>query len=134
VRRLIAGLLLLPALAVSTLAGPGKDKVFCGEEFASVEGLEAIIKSKPGIKVLASDASVVSYSDPTTSFIWNFATKANEAFPYVACRRLDKVDGAFRVVTDISCGAEKAACDRLAAAYNELDQKMRDAVEKEHKR
>jgi hypothetical protein len=80
VRSLIGGLLLLPALAVSTLAGPGNGKMFCGEEFASVEGLEAIIKSKPGVKVLPSDASVVSYTDPTTSFIWNFATEANEFF------------------------------------------------------
>jgi hypothetical protein len=134
VRSLIGGLLLLPALAISASAGAGSGRVFCGEDFVSVEGLEAVIKSKPGIKLLQSDASVVSYSDPATNFIWNFATKANEAFPYVACRRLVKDGGAFRVVTDISCGAEKAACDRLPASYNELDRQMREAVEKEHKR
>jgi hypothetical protein len=133
VRGLIGGSLLLPFLAGTALAGGGEG-TFCGEEFKSVEALEALIQAKPGIKVLASDPSVVSYSDPATSYIWNFATKANEAFPHVACRRLVEVDGAFQVVTEISCGAEKAACDRLAAAYNELDRKMREAVEKEHKR
>jgi hypothetical protein len=96
--------------------------------------LEATIKAKPGIEVLPSDATVVSYSDPATSFIWNFAADTNEAFPHVACRRLVEVDGAYRVVTEISCGAEKAACDRLAESYNALDRKMREAVEKEHKR
>jgi len=133
VRGLIGGSLLLPFLAGLALAGGGEG-TFCGEEFKSVEALEALIQAKPGIKVLASDPSVVSYSDPATSYIWNFATKANEAFPHVACRRLVEVDGAFQVVTEISCGAEKAACDRLAAAYNELDRKMREAVEKDHKR
>ena len=127
-------MLLLALTAVSASAGPGGGQVFCGEAFESVEALETIIKSKPGIKVLVSNASAVSYSDPATNIIWNFARKANEAFPYVACRKLVKVDGAFNIVTDISCGAEKEACDRLPAAYNELDQKMRDAVEKEHKR
>jgi hypothetical protein len=108
--------------------------MFCGEEFESVQALEALIRAKPGIKVLQSDPSVVSYSDPATNYIWNFATKTHEAFPHVACRRLVEVDGAFQVVTEISCGADKAACDRLAAAYGELDRKMREAVEKEHKR
>jgi hypothetical protein len=134
VRSLIGSLLLLSSIAAPASAGPGTGEVFCGEEFQSVEALEAIIKSKPGIKVLASDASVVSYSDPATNFVWNFATETNEAFPHVACRRLVQVDGAFRVVTEISCGAEKAACDRLVAAYNDLDRQMREAVEKEHER
>jgi hypothetical protein len=130
-RGLIGGLLLLPALAVS--ASAGSDKLFCGEEFKSVEALEALIRAKPGLKVLQSEPSVVSYSDPATSYVWNFATRANAAFPYVACRRLVAADGAYQVVTEISCGAEKAACDRLAAAYKELDRQMREAVEKEHK-
>ena len=91
-RGLIGGSLLLPMLAGSALAG-ASDGTFCGEEFKSVETLEALIQAKPGIKVLPSDPSVVSYSDPATNYIWNFATKANEAFPYVACRRLAEVDG-----------------------------------------
>jgi hypothetical protein len=128
-RCLMGGCLLAPALAVSAAAGD----VLCGEKFTSAEALEAVIKAKPGVEVLASDASVVSYSDPATNFIWNFATRGNEAFPSVACRRLVKVGGAFNVLTDISCGAEKAACDRLAASYNELDRRMRESVEKEHR-
>jgi hypothetical protein len=134
VRSFVRGLLLLSLACVSATAGRAQGQVLCGEESASVEALEAIIKGKPGIKVLASDTSIISYSDPATNFIWNFAKKANEAFPYVACRRLVPADGAFQVVTEISCGAEKAACDRLAVAYKELDRQMREAVEKEHKR
>lgn len=133
-RSFICGSLLLSMTWVSAAAGPGQGQALCGEEFGSVEALEAVIQSKPGIKVLASDPSIISYSDPATNFIWNFAKRANEAFPYVACRRLVPVDGAFQVVTEISCGAEKAACDRLAEAYKELDRRMREAVEKEHKR
>ena len=131
--RCLAGALSL-ALALQVCVPAVAGETLCGEEFTSLEALEAVIKAKSGIKVLPSDASVVSYSDPATNFIWNFATKANQAYPSVACRRIVEVDGAFRVVTNISCGAEKAACDRLAAAYNELDKKMRDAVEKKHER
>jgi hypothetical protein len=129
-RWLTGGSLLALALAASS---PAAGEVLCGETFTSAEALEAVIKTRPGVKVLASDASAVSYSDPATSFIWNFAKKANEAFPSVACRRLVKAGGAFNVVTEIECGAAKAACDRLAASYNELDRKMRESVEKEHK-
>jgi hypothetical protein len=129
-RWLTGGSLLALALAASC---PAAGEVLCGEEFTSAEALQAVIKAKPGVKVLASDASTVSYSDPATNFIWNFATRANEAFPSVVCRRLVKVGRAFNVATEISCGAEKAACDRLAETYRELDRKMRESVEKEHK-
>jgi len=118
------------ALAVSA---PAAGAVLCGEKFISTEALESVIRAKPGVKVLASDASVISYSDPATHFIWNFATRANAAFPSVACRRIVKVGAAFKVVTEITCGAEKAACDRLAESYNELDRRMRESVEKQHK-
>jgi hypothetical protein len=117
------------ALALAVCA-PAAAEELCGEEFASHDALEAVIKAKPGVKVLGSDASVASYSDPATNFIWNFATSENAAFPSVACRHLVEVDGAYSVATEISCGAEKAACDRLADSYNELDRKMRESVEK----
>jgi hypothetical protein len=133
-RGLIAGLVLLSTLAASAAGGPGKGEVFCGEAFESVDSLEGIIKAKPGIKVLVSDATIASYSDPATGFIWNFARSANDAFPYVACRRPIKVGGAYWVKTDISCGAAKATCDRLVERYNELDRKMRETIEREHKR
>jgi hypothetical protein len=134
VRSLLGAVLLLPALAVWASAGQNGANMFCGEQFESVQALEALIRAKPGIKVLPSDPSIVSYSDSATNYIWNFATITHDAFPHVACRRLVEVDGAFQVVTEISCGANKAVCDRLAAAYDALDRQMREAVEKEHKR
>jgi hypothetical protein len=51
----------------------------------------------------------------------------------VACRRLLQENGSYRVATDISCWAEKPACDRLAESYNELDRRMRESVEKKPK-
>jgi hypothetical protein len=129
-RCLIGGWTLALTLALSA---PAAGEVLCGEKFTSAEVLEAAIRAKPGVKVLASDVSTTSYTDPATDFVWNFATSLNEAFPSVACRRLVKVGEAFNVVTDISCGAEKPACDRLAESYNELDRRMRESVEKEHK-
>jgi hypothetical protein len=132
VRRIYASLLLTLGIA---LAPPAvADEALCGEEFASHEALETVIKAKPGVKILPSDDAVVSYSDPATNYIWNFATNSNAAFPSVACRRIVEVDGAFQVATEISCAAAKEACDGLAASYNEFDRKMREAVEKENKR
>lgn len=126
-RCLVGGSVLALALAASA---PAAGEALCGEEFTSSEAFEADIKARPGVTILSSDASVVSYSDPATNFIWNFATSAHEAFPSVACRRLVKAGDAYNVVTEISCGAEKAACERLVEAYNELDRKMRESVEK----
>jgi hypothetical protein len=123
-RGLIGGTFVALALAATPAAG----EALCGEEFAEIPELEALIKAKPGVQVLSSDSSFVSYSDPATNFIWNFTVNGHEAYPSVACRRLIAVDGAYNVATEISCGADKSACDRLAESYNELDRRMREST------
>ncbi|WP_439541972.1 hypothetical protein [Hyphomicrobium sp.] len=107
------------------------DQLFCGESFATLEALQNAIQAKPNVKELPTDGSVKSYSDAATGTIWNFATTSNPAFPSVVCRSLVQKDGAFSVKTLFRCGAEKAECDRLVASYNDLDRKMREAIEKQ---
>ena len=102
----------------------------CGETVASAEALEAVVKAKPGVRVLPSASTYVSYHDPVTKYIWNFATTINPAFPSVACRRIVETAGEHRVATNIWCEADKEACDREAAAYQRLDRQMTEAISK----
>jgi hypothetical protein len=126
--RLVAAI--VATVGPSTM-GSASAATICGIEAATFESLEATIKSTPGVTVLPSDGSVVSYRDAKTQIIWNFSTKSSPAFPSVACRFLEQVDGAFRVKTNVVCGAAKTVCDRLVAAYDELDRKMTAAAKKQ---
>jgi len=125
--------LLCCAAVAITATGATAAETFCGEAFTSHEALEAAIKAKPGIKVIASDASVVSYSETGKSIIWNFSTKASPAFPTVVCRRLVEKSGSFNLATDIKCGASQEACNRLAASYRELDNQMKQSLDQKKK-
>ncbi len=77
--RLLAVSTLIPLFVLSAPARA--DEALCGETFTAIDVLEQAIKGKPSIKVLPSDDTVVCYCDPATSFIWNFATASNAAFP-----------------------------------------------------
>jgi hypothetical protein len=123
---LIGGFMFVPA----TMSATAAEGELCGEKPASVQALEGVIKAKPGVKVLPSAAMYVSYRDPATTYIWNFATPINPAFPSAACRRLVDIAGEHRVATNIMCEADKEACDREAEAYLQLDRQMTDAISK----
>lgn len=123
VKAMLSGVLVLgtpcPAVAAEGL---------CGEAAETLAGLEALVKSKPGVEVVPSDGTVVSYSLGQAGKIWNFATGSNPAYPSVACRTLEHKDGAYYVSTKIHCQAEKAACDALAQSYDALDRQMIKAL------
>lgn len=107
-----------------------RSEELCAEKFDTLDQLQVIIEAKAGLKTLQGDDTFLSYSDPATDFIWNFATNSNPAFPSVACRRIVEVEGRYHVETRIHCAADKSACDQLSAAYNALDQKMLEFLNK----
>ncbi|MGQ0671937.1 MAG: hypothetical protein ACT4N2_03525 [Hyphomicrobium sp.] len=121
---------LMVVLALMPGASTAAAEILCDVEVGSYDILEAKISGRQGVKLLPSDAATRSYEDPQTSIIWNFATKGSPAYPSVACRRLNTKDGTIFVVTEISCRAAKDACDRLAAAYSDLDRQMTEALKK----
>ena len=98
---------------------------------ASAVDFERTIKSLPGVTVLPSDDSIVSYFD-VNHVIWNFSTTGSFAYPSVACRRVIDLDGNIRVETQLICNASQDACDRLAAAYVKLDKEMTDFLNKQN--
>lgn len=101
----------------------------CGIEFGSYDILEAKISGKAGVKRLPSDESTRSYDDASTMTIWNFSVSGSPAHPSAACRKLVQQDGRIYVQTTISCRASKESCDRLAAAYNDLDRQMTESLQ-----
>jgi hypothetical protein len=124
---------LTAGLTMALLIGAGgaaSAEALCGREVGSLTDFEATIKTLPGVKVLPSDDSVVSYVD-ADGVIWNFSTKGSPEFPSLACRKVIERDGKFYVETRLRCGASQDVCDRLAAAYVKLDKQMMDALEKQ---
>jgi hypothetical protein len=105
-------------------------EALCGHDYTSIANFETTVKTAPNVKVLTSDASVVSYVD-SENVIWNFSTKGSPAFPSVAYRKIVETDGKIKVETLLNCEASTDACNELAADYAKLDKKMTEDMAKQ---
>jgi hypothetical protein len=95
------------------------------------EALEAL-KAKPGVtlSVTQPDAWVI-ISEPDRRTVWSFTPESHYAYPAVVKRTI-KVDanGNVFVETGALCQAQKAPCDRLIQEFMELNERMRESVQK----
>jgi hypothetical protein len=85
------------------------------------------VRTKNGVTVsLQSGWTIVE--DRANLTLWSFTPSGHPAHPAAFRRTITEKDGAFFVQTDGLCEATKAACDKLMAEFQELNDKMRDAI------
>lgn len=72
------------------------------------------------------------FEDPAHRTIWSFAPKANPAYPSAVRREMTEKDGAWYVNMSVQCEASKKACDQLVRDFQQLNQKMRQAIQSAH--
>lgn len=66
--------------------------------------------------------------------VWTFTTPQHEAYPAVVCRFLMEKDGSFSVATEAHCFGTQAACDRMMAAFGQLDRGMAEYIKRQQSR
>jgi hypothetical protein len=124
---------LLAIAATAMLADPShpQSETLCDQPLAAdLAAMYDRIKQLPGASTPPSrnlDFDVVSLQGQ----VWNFTKASHPAHPSVACRRVVKIGGEFRVQTQLHCNATKEQCDRLAADYVALDKQMMDALKQQ---
>ena len=62
--------------------------------------------------------------------IWSFAPADHPAHPAYVKRWVFQKDGAWYQDMNVMCGASKAACDKLVADFQKLNEQMRESVQK----
>jgi hypothetical protein len=101
--------------------------------YPSVAAALAAVRAKPGVKIsLQSGWTVIDDRDAST--FWSFTPPGHPAHPAAVRRILTEKDGAFYLQTRILCQATKSACDKLKADFDDLENKMRERIERDRRR
>ena len=92
---------------------------------AALEGL----KKKPGVTISVQGGWTIA-ADRSTNTVWSFTPPGHPAHPSVVRRTVVEKDGSIHVRTNVLCKAAKPTCDKLAADFNQLNNRMRDSIKR----
>jgi hypothetical protein len=124
----VSALLLVAATPV-----PPKVRPICGIPFESPQQVEKLVKKLPKVVVLKDNGFVRGYTNPQRTVVFIFTSPKSAAYPAVVCRFPAMQDKQMKIFTDLRCGAKKAACDKLAAEYRDLDRQISEQAKKQVK-
>ena len=79
------------------------------------------------------DKSYVAISDKGRDTIWTFTVPGHPAHPSVVCRRPVQDGAELRLQMDVRCNAAETECQKLVAAFQELNQRMLRDMGKQQK-
>jgi hypothetical protein len=79
------------------------------------------------------DKSYVAISDRATGTVWTFTIAGHPAHPSVVCRRPVPVGDRLELEMNVSCNAPEAACQKLLREFQDLNQRMIEAMKKQVK-
>jgi hypothetical protein len=112
----VAALLMCnPAVAQQTGSGIG---------YPSVAAALSAVRNKAGVSVSVQGGWTI-ISDSTSATLWSFTPLGHPADPSAVRRRIVQKGGSIFVEMAIACEAQKSACDKLVAEFNQLNERMR---------
>jgi hypothetical protein len=102
--------------------------------YATVAEALAALKAKPGVQVETTKPDGWTIINEPDHVQWSFTPNAHSAYPAVVRRAIKQnADGGIAIETSALCQAEKAPCDKLVAEFAELNERIRQAVQKQLK-
>ena len=74
----------------------------------------------------------VAFEDPVNAAVWTFTKPEHEAHPSVVCRAIiGNPDGSVSMDMRVLCVGTDATCERLVAAFKELNERMAEALKRQ---
>jgi hypothetical protein len=128
-RRIVLLAVGLPVLS----AGPAAAQDLCGRPPEEPQALFDRLTKAEKLSEAFRDASYVAVSDKSKDTIWTFTVAGHPAHPSVVCRRPVQDDGKLRLQMDVRCNADEAECEKLVNAFQELNQRMLQDMQKQQK-
>jgi hypothetical protein len=112
------------ALTIGAPAQQAKDNAASDFGYPSVAAALEGMRVKSGTRSSVQDGWTV-VEDSATKSIWSFAPQGHPAHPAVVRRTVVQEGNNISIQMSILCEAAKAACDKLAADFAELNNQMR---------
>jgi len=126
--RILATAVALLALIATAGASGNSDIGYPSPEAA----LEALRKNPDAQFSIKGGWTIVSLSEGGNIVMWSFAPKEHPAYPAAVKRIMSQKEGAWYLEMKILCGGTKADCDKLAAEFNELNERMKKDIREHH--
>ena len=79
------------------------------------------------------DNNYVAVNDRATGTVWTFTVAGHPAHPSVVCRRPVPEGSGLTLEMNIQCNAPEAACQKLLRDFQDLNQRMIEAMKKQVK-
>lgn len=100
--------------------------------YPTVEAALAALKAREGVKVSLQQGWTIIEDQSNNKFVlWSFAPSNHPAHPTAIRREIVKDSAGISVEMSALCQAAKAACDRLIGEFKELNNKMRDSMQRD---
>ena len=85
------------------------------------------LKNRPGVEISRQPGFIV-IAEPGAGALWTFTDTPHPAHPAVVKRQVVVQNGEYFVDMRVLCGASKARCDELVAAFTLLNEQMAQSL------
>lgn len=99
--------------------------------YESVSEALAALRAKSDVKFSKEEEWLIAKD--TDGATWSFSPPSHPAHPSVGRRQVLEQEGRFFIETRILCQSTKAACDKLHADYQLLDQRINEAIARDNR-
>jgi hypothetical protein len=120
----------LVMLTADVAAQPGD---LCGRPMEKAAALFERLSKSEKLPEIHRDKAYVALFDKARETTWTFTVAGHPAHPSAVCRHLVKDGDRLRIDMNIACSAPEAECEKLADAFEELNQQMLKELDKQKK-
>lgn len=112
-------------------ANPVLAQDLCGRPTEPPSALFDRLTNAEKLKEDFRDKSYVAISDKAKDTVWTFTVPGHPAHPSVVCRRPVQDGADMRLQMNVQCNAAESECQKLVAAFQELNQRMIQEMRKQ---
>lgn len=128
----------LPVLAglLAVLAGDAgaQSADICGRPKERPEALFERLSKDEKLAEIHRDKAYIALFDKARDTTWTFTVAGHPAHPSAVCRRPVQDGGQLRIEMNVACAAAEGECEKLVKAFQELNQRMLQDIQKQQKK
>jgi hypothetical protein len=115
-------------------ASPAFAQDLCGRPREAPGPLFERLSKTEKLAEIHRDKAYVALHDKARDTTWTFTVAGHPAHPSAVCRRPVKDGDRLRIEMNVACGAPEAECEKLVDAFENLNQRMLQDLEKPRKK
>jgi hypothetical protein len=122
------------ALAAFAVGAAAQSDDLCGRQPERPEALLERLSKVEKLPEIHRDKAYVALHDKARGTTWTFTVAGHPAHPSAVCRRPVQDGERLRIEMGVTCFAQEAECEKLVSAFQELNQRMLQDLEKQQKK